>query len=168
MAADEDIANFERFARERQPALVRFAVALVRDPLEAEDLVQSALAKTWAAWPRVRRRDAPDAYVRRVIANEHIARWRHRTRDALPRQRDRVEVVDPPPDRDELLWDALQSLPPRQRAVVVLRYCEDRSEAATAEIMGCSTGTVKSQSAKGLATLRTRLDAARAEEAQHD
>ena len=168
MSRADDADDFERFARARLPALVRFAAAIAGDRLEAEDVVQSALARTWAAWPRVRRHDDPEGYVRRAITNEQIARWRRaRRRDALPRQR--ASFVEPPGEPDDGLKAALAQLAPRMRAVVVLRYCEDRSEAETAEILGCSAGTVKSQASKALARLRAALaEESRTEEPLHD
>src|SRR5947209_1478198 len=138
---------------------------MAHDRRTAEDLVQSALTNTWAAWPRVRRRDDPEAYVRRAITNEYIAQWRRaRRRDALPRQRAATEVRAPA-EPDDALAAALSTLPPRQRAVVILRFCEDRSEADAAAMLGCSVGTVKSQAAKGLARLRLALAVETADEA---
>ncbi len=165
MTRHDDVEQFERFVAARLGALLRFAAAMAHDRRAAEDLVQTALASTWAAWPRVRRRDDPEAYVRRVITNAYIAQWRRARRfAALPWQRLET-VVDPPADRDDALWSALQTLPPRQRAVVILRFCEDRSESETASLLGCTVGTVKSQAAKGLARLRLALAVETADEA---
>ena len=154
-----EIERFSAWARTRMDELLHFGAALTGERDSAQDLVQTALARTWAAWPRVTRRDDPEGYVRRVMVNEQIGEWRRRGRAAVP--------VPPPPaasdpvdaviDRGDRLWAALLSLAPRQRAVVVLRYCEDRSELETSQLLGCSVGTVKSQAAKGLARLREVL-----------
>ena len=156
-----DRERFADWAQARMDALVRFGVALAGAD-GAEDLVQTALARTWAAWPRVERRDDPEGYVRRVMVNTQIGEWRR------GRARRRVNGVvvasglvadasESVVDGAAPLWSALRALPPRQRAVIVLRYCEDRSELETAALLGCSVGTVKSQAAKGLAKLRAAL-----------
>jgi RNA polymerase sigma-70 factor (sigma-E family) len=158
---DTDVERFAVWARARMDALLRFGAVLAGDSDAAQDLVQNALARTWAAWPRLVRRDDPEGYVRRVMVNEQIAAWRRRRRRAVPvapssSASDPADSVIDPGDR---LWAALLALAPRQRAVVVLRYCEDRSELDTAALLGCSVGTVKSQAAKGLARLREVLAA---------
>jgi RNA polymerase sigma-70 factor (sigma-E family) len=152
--------DFEEFAISSLPALLRFAHQLSGDLAAAEDLVQSALLKTWQAWHRLERLDDPAAYARRVIVNAHLTWWRRRGR--------REDRTSDPPDTAvragddavvdrELVLTALNDLSPRQRAVIVLRYFEDLSEADTAALMSCSTGTVKSQTAKALARLRRTL-----------
>ncbi len=148
--------SVETYVRERTPALLRYALALCGDHATAEDLVQGALARAYRHWGRIG--DDPDAYVRRAVLNAHLNRWtrllrREAVRDVLPEtaSADRTSDVD---DRDAL-WRALGTLPPRQRAVLVLRYLEGLDERATAACMGTSVGTVKSQASKALASLRT-------------
>lgn len=149
-------ATFDEFARSRMPALLRFAHALTGDPHTAADLVQDALERTVLAWPRVTRQDDPEAYVRRAIVNKHISRWRRLRREHLTASVPETSYV-PAAGHDDDLWAALTTLPPRQRAVIVLRYYEDLSEAQTAETLGCSVGTVKSQASKALAKLRRQV-----------
>jgi RNA polymerase sigma-70 factor (sigma-E family) len=139
---------------------------LTGDQAAAEDLLQTALARTWPHWARVAD-GQPDAYVRKVMVRVN-ASWRARrwnretpTPDALLHQRDPASDGDDP-DRLAgrlVLLTALMTLPVRQRQVVVLRFFDDLSVDAVADVMGCSTGTVKSQSAKGLAKLRLALHA---------
>lgn len=158
----EDEASFEAFVVARSPALLRTAVLLTHDRGHAEDLVQAALIKTYRHWRRVSQEGDPYGYVRRVLVTTN-AGWRRR-----PMTR---EIVDLPPgnlvdpvagpdtgDRD-LMTRALATLPPRMRAVLVLRYWEDLSEASTAELLGCSVNTVKTQTTRGLARLRAQLEA---------
>jgi RNA polymerase sigma-70 factor (sigma-E family) len=155
VSADDD---FRDFVLSRSPALLGTAYALTGDRGLAEDLLQTALLKTYRRWREVRRLDRPDAYVRRVMANQRISWWRRRrvaeSGTSLP---DRAGPVPyPVEERDELVR-ALHQLPPRMRAVLVLRYWEDLSEAEVARILGCSVGSVKSQSSRGLHRLRTVL-----------
>jgi RNA polymerase sigma-70 factor (sigma-E family) len=151
-------AGFRDFVAARSSALVRSAWLLTGDEAAAEDLVQAALAKTWTRWSRIERQDAPEVYVRRVIVSIFLS-WR--------RRRSYGEVVvasvpEAPGSRDafadvdvrQSVVTALASLPPRQRAVVVLRFFDDLTEAQAADVLGCSVGTVKSQNAKALARLR--------------
>ncbi len=149
-----DTAEFDRFVVARSQALLRTAYLLVRDEALAEDLLQTALTKAWFAWGRIE--GEPERYVRRILVNTSASWWRrrwHRERPTadLPERRRRT-ARDASGDQD--LWDAVGRLPARQRAVVVLRYLEDRTEAETADLMGCSVGTVKSQCSKALAKLR--------------
>jgi RNA polymerase sigma-70 factor (sigma-E family) len=147
-----DEESFGRYVMSAYPALLRRARLLVGDHGLAEDLVQVSLESVYAHWRRVRE---PDAYVRTVMARKVIG-WRaRRWNSELP--------TDPLPDSgsgtDDLdlassVRQALMSLPPEQRAVVVLRYFDDCSEADIATVLGCSTGTVKSRAARALATLR--------------
>ena len=148
---------FDAFVRARLPALLRFAYALTGDPHTAADLVQDALERTGMRWSRIERQGDPEGYVRRAILNGRISRWRKHRRetlvDCVPERLTSYEV----PGRDDQLWQLLATLPPRQRAVVVLRYYEDMSEVQIAATLGCSPGTVKSQSSKALAKLRVAL-----------
>jgi len=157
---DEEQAAFSAFVRARSPALLRTAYLLTGDAMLAEDLLQTALVKTLLAWQRIRDRDQVDAYVRRVMVNTQVTWWRRRWRLELPAASlaDRP-VADASAEVDERdrLRRALAKLPVRQRTVVVLRYFDDLSEADTAALLGCSVGTVKSQSARALAKLRAAL-----------
>jgi RNA polymerase sigma-70 factor (sigma-E family) len=150
--------EFREFVLARSPALLGTAYALTGDRGLAEDLLQVSLLKTYRHWRRVRHSGSPDAYVRRVMANQRISWWRRRRVAEADRPvPDRAAPADPGPEQRDELWRALQQLPPRTRAVVVLRYWEDLSEAETARILGCSAGTVKSQASRGLARLRAVL-----------
>jgi RNA polymerase sigma-70 factor (sigma-E family) len=150
-----DRAGFEEFVVTRTPSLTRSAYLLTRNWATAQDLVQAALAKSWFAWSRIDG-DA-EVYVRKVMLNTYASWWKRRWRgehatETLPDAgvADRTRELH---ERDEM-WRALGRLPRRQRAVLVLRYYEDRSEAEIADLLGCSPGTVKSQAARGLAKLR--------------
>src|SRR6478735_340576 len=150
--------------------LLRTAWMLTGDQAVAEDLLQTALARTWPHWTRIAD-GHPDAYVRRVMVRIN-ASWRARrwnrespTLDGEPHERGPHPSLDDSgrvDDRLELLG-ALMRLPVRQRQVVVLRYFDDMSVEAVADVMGCSVGTVKSQSAKGLSKLREALQATQAD-----
>ncbi|WP_131738488.1 SigE family RNA polymerase sigma factor [Actinomadura roseirufa] len=149
--------EFREWATARLPALLRYAHVLTGDRHQAEDVVQTAMARTLTVWPRVQRKDNPEAYVRqaivRLVINGRRGAWRERLTGVVPEP-----AAEPPGPEDRLaMWAALAELPPRQRAVVVLRYYEDLSEARIAEVLGCSPGTVKSQAAKALARLRTHF-----------
>jgi RNA polymerase sigma-70 factor (sigma-E family) len=148
--------EFDGFMRGRWPAMVRLGYALTGDAGHAEDLAQAAFARAYASWGRVRRAGDPDAYVRRIVINEH--RGRFRKRRVLEELRgdlsDTVGAQQQGPEDSSALLDALGGLGPRQRAVVVLRYWLDLSEAETAAALNCSVGTVKSQASRALATLR--------------
>lgn len=153
MASEDEFAEFVAAAL---PGLLRFGHVLTGDAEAAEDLVQTALARSLRAW-RLRRIDDPRAFVRKVMVNSY-ASWYRRRRGrewavAEPAHgsvtEDHASRVD---DRDAV-WRALQVLPPRQRAVIVLRYYEDLTETEIAVVMGTSAGTVKSQAARGLRRL---------------
>lgn len=150
--------GFAEFVVARQATLLRTAYLLTGQAQDAEDLVQTTLVKVVPQWRRIR--DDPEPYVRRVLVNENISRWRRRrwreqTTDVLP------DVLLHEPDGAELIAvrDALRSLAPRQRAVLVLRYYEGLSEAEIAATLGIAPGTVKSQARDGLARLRESLPA---------
>ncbi|MFI5936128.1 SigE family RNA polymerase sigma factor [Actinoplanes sp. NPDC051494] len=154
--------EFTTFVAERSHALIRVAYALTGDQRAAEDLVQGALAKAYARWPRISGDAEP--YVRRIIYNDRASNWRRRGRQA------ELSVAEPPeraaPDRHDddialrlALRQALLTLPPRQRAVLVLRFLEDRTVEETAEVLGCRPGTVASQSSRALAKLRDLVPA---------
>ena len=151
--------GFEAFVAGARDALHRTAYQLTRDHALAEDLVQTALAKAWPAWRRIQ--GEPEAYVRRIMVNTYSSWWHRKWRGEQPTEhlpetgagsRGDQSTSDPE-DRDALLR-ALAALPRRQRAVVVLRFVEDCTERQTADLLGISIGTVKSQAAKALARLR--------------
>lgn len=144
--------SFTAFVEARSGALIRTAYVLAGDQHSAEDLLQTALAKTAAKWRTIR--DSPEAYVRKAMYHEQVSKWRKYGREhpseTLP------EFAHPGPDVDLrlALEQALLALPPRRRAVLVLRYYEDLPESEVAAIMGCSVGTVRSQAHRALARLR--------------
>jgi RNA polymerase sigma-70 factor (sigma-E family) len=148
---------FDAFVRSRHAALLRYGHVLTGNPHAAADLVQDALERTGLAWSRVQRQDDPEGYVRRVMTNRHISTWRRLRRERLVADAPEAAYDDPAPRADDALWAALARLPRRQRAVLVLRYYEDLSEAQIATVLDCAPGTVKSQASKGLATLRAHL-----------
>lgn len=163
---------FEDFVAGRGQALQRFGYALTGDWALAEDLLQTALAKAYPRWSRVLR-DDPEAYVRKIMVNTWSSWWRRRWRGELPTRRlPEIAAADRYADVDsrQALRTALAQLPPRQRAVVVLRYHQDLSEAQVAELLGISVGTVKSQAARALASLRAQgaLTSYRADSAPTD
>ncbi|MEU6350575.1 SigE family RNA polymerase sigma factor [Streptomyces sp. NPDC047072] len=151
--------RFQEFVRARWSHLVRTAYLLTGDAHHAEDLTQTALAKAYRSWRRVAASDSPEAYVRRMLVTCNSDRFRkRRVREALTDVPPESAVSDEGVarvDERRVLLKALARLPPRQRAVVVMRYWEDLSEAEVAETLGCSQGTVKSQASKGLAKLRS-------------
>jgi len=156
--------TFEEYVAARGNALLRFAVLLTGDEHRAEDLVQDALAKAYLRWEALSRRDAPDAYLRRMLINASRSWWRRRGRRELPVERtaERAaggdhasEIVD----RD-LLWTLIEQLPHRQRAVLALRYYEDLDDAAIAAILECSAATVRTHAMRALRTLRARVTTA--------
>ena len=159
MGAQTDARDgeFHQFVTVAWPRLLRTAYLLAGDRHTAEDLVQTTLERSYVAWSRVNRADDRDAYVRRILVNEHARRFRRKLREnlvtAVP-ERPGEDGSDRLDDRAALLA-ALAELPPRQRQAVVLRYWEDLSESQAATAMGCSVGTVKSQASKGVAKLRT-------------
>lgn len=160
MAPRDHEAVVRELVEARWPNLVRFGVLLTGDVGHAEDLVQSALEKCWRRWPHVDV-ESPERYVKAAMANLSASRWRKRrfrevalgdAGEGPAREGGQEQVLL----RDEL-WRELQQLPPRMRAVVVLRWVEDLSEAQTAAALGCSVGSVKSQSSRALARLRGQL-----------
>ena len=162
---DKD-AEFAAYMTARQASLLRTAYLLTGDRHTAEDLVQTALAKLYLSWDKVQKWESVDGYVRRILVNENNSLWR---RAWKRREIATAELPDRPAAYDDhgharvqaaeqrsALWDFVQTLPRRQRAVIVLRYYEELSEAETAETLGISVGTVKSQASRALATLRDR------------
>jgi RNA polymerase sigma-70 factor (sigma-E family) len=159
-AEDKD-TEFESYMAARQPSLLRTAYLLTGDIHTAEDLVQIALAKLYLSWDRVQQRELVDGYVRRILVNEHNSLWRRawRRREVttgyIPEQATPHREADD--GRNAALWDFVQTLPRKQRAAIVLRYYEQLSEAETAEVLGVSVGTIKSQTSRAVASLRARI-----------
>jgi RNA polymerase sigma-70 factor (sigma-E family) len=177
-AADTE---FSEFMQGRWTQLVRLGYGLTGDRQLAEDLAQTALARAYASWPRVRRSGNPDAYVRRIMVNANHSRFRkHRVAERLTDTVPEAGTADlsaaASEDRSALMA-ALLALPHGQRAVVVLRYWMDMTETETAATLGCSVGNVKSQASRALAKLRlgsglldptVTLDRRRTEEMSHE
>ena len=157
---DEELREF---MRNRASPLHQSAYLLCGDWHLAHDLVQDTLVKAYQHWPRVRQADSPEAYVRRILLNEARSRWRRRERSAAVSRFPEGRELAAPDATDEVarrvgLLQALHALPFRQRATIILRYLEGMSERETAAALGCSEGTVKSQSARALGSLRSYLD----------
>jgi RNA polymerase sigma-70 factor (sigma-E family) len=173
MRGREAAVSFEEFVQARSGSLLRTALLLTgQNRAEAEDLLQLALERAYRHWTRVAGSGEPERYVRRILANASADRWRRLARrpehalpadDAGPGIPDQAAILA---DRDYLLR-ALAALPPRQRAVLVLRYYDDFSEAEVAEALGCSVGTVKSHAARALARLREAAGSASAPSPDH-
>lgn len=152
MAAD---IAFDDFVAARSAALLRTAYLLTREHDLAEDLLQTALTKAWFAWSRIA--GEPEPYVRRILVNTYASWWRRKWNGELATEQLPERGGPPASEHTEAshdLWTAMARLPKRQRAVVVLRYFEDLTEAETARLLGCSVGTVKSQTSKAFAKLR--------------
>ena len=155
-AADTSVrVPFEAFVVAQGDRLLRTAYLLTRDHALAEDLLQTALTKAWTAWRRIE--SEPEPYVRKILVNTYATWWRRRWNgerpaEVLPDVASPSEI-DGHADRADL-WTALGRLPRRQRAAVVLRYYEGLTESETAALLGCSVGTVKSQTSRALAKLR--------------
>lgn len=154
--------GFEEFVAARGPRLLRVAWLLTGDAHLAEDLLQTVLARTWPKWGRIVAEN-PEAYVRKALVNTHASWWRRKWRGEVPHgelpERPAQENRYADVDLEQALGAAVRALPVRQRAVVVLRYFEDLSVTETAEVLGCTEGTVKSQASKALRALRSRLPA---------
>lgn len=152
--------EFTEFVARHTQSLLRVARALTGDEHAAEDLVQNALAKAFASWRRIRGDAEP--YVRRILYHDHVSRWRRRRRRRETLMRDVPEVAQAGDrfagaDLRLAVREALLSLPPRQRAVLVLRFLEDLSTEETSRVLGCKPGTVTSQTARALAKIREVL-----------
>jgi RNA polymerase sigma-70 factor (sigma-E family) len=152
-------ADFAAYMQARQASLLRTAYLISGDRHTAEDLTQTAFAKLYLAWDKVRDQGSIDGYVRRIVVNEHNSLWRR----AWKRRELSSDQLPEHPHHDDHdagagreLWDLVQTLPRKARAVVVLRYYEELSEAETAEVLGISVGTVKSQASRALSALRER------------
>jgi RNA polymerase sigma-70 factor (sigma-E family) len=153
--------TFDQFISARLAALLRYATAVTGDPHLAQDVVQDCLVRVQARWERIAAIDQPEAYVKRMVLNEYLSVRRRLTRRAVPMPDDAIEratgQVDDPA-RHVAARDALvaliAALPPRQRAVLALRYYEGRSDAEIAQLLGCREATVRSHAARALAALR--------------
>jgi RNA polymerase sigma-70 factor (sigma-E family) len=158
-----ETADFDNWVRSRGQALLRFAYLVTRDQVRAEEAVQSALVSACARWARIVRADDPETYVRRMVVNADRTLWRRFRRREVP-----VAEVLPPVDSrvadiadavvaEDAVWALVATLPSRQRAAVVLRFYEGRSDNEIAAILECGEGTVRSQISRALASLRARL-----------
>ncbi len=158
-----DASAFAEFVAARSAALHRTAYLMVGEHALAQDLLQEALTKTYVAWPRLREVANAEAYTRRAITTTAISwrrrrSWHEQPQEDLPdRPRPGATGEDDDVALRDWVWTALQQLPPRQRAAIVLRYYEDLTEAQTAAAMGCAVGTVKSQVAQAIKKLRHEL-----------
>jgi RNA polymerase sigma-70 factor (sigma-E family) len=154
--------TFEEYVGARGAALVRFARVLTGDEHRAEDLVQEALARAYLRWSRIVRTDRPDVYLRRAVVNANRSWWRRASSRERPVERaaERTAPGDLGAEAAErdALRRAISTLPARQRAVLVLRYYEDLDDATVAEILGCTTTTVRTHAARALNTLRVHYD----------
>ncbi|MEA4945890.1 MAG: SigE family RNA polymerase sigma factor [Propionicimonas sp.] len=165
--ADVVPISFDAYVRASSVSLLKFAFLVTRDREDAHDAVQDALLGLFPRWTQVSRNGGVDAYVRRSIVNAHVSRWR-KTRRLVPAEEPDVlpqaPVAEDPAARVAAADEALRlcgSLPPLQRAAVVLRFYEDRSFAEIADILGCPEATARSHVHRALASLRTRLEANR-------
>jgi RNA polymerase sigma-70 factor (sigma-E family) len=153
--------TFEEFARARLPAVLAFATVLTGQRATAEDLAQEVLIKVHARWDRIAQMDRPEMYVRKMILNEFLS-WRRRSWRLIPVGDSELAdagLNDPASGyaEHEAMLAEIARLPRRQRAVLVLRYYEDRSDAEIAELLGCAQGTVRAYVSRALATLRVEL-----------
>jgi RNA polymerase sigma-70 factor (sigma-E family) len=160
--------TFAEFAATRLPRLLRYAVVLTGDRELAQDVVQDVLARAQVRWRKIASADSPDAYVRQMVLNEYLS-WRRRwavrnvrsigervleLSDDQGGSRDHADAVA---DADDL-WSRLATLPPKQRAVLVLRYYEQLDDDEIALLLGCARGTVRSNASKALKTLRLQSE----------
>jgi RNA polymerase sigma-70 factor (sigma-E family) len=152
------VDDFEAYVAAAWPRLLRSAWLLTGDWHKAEDLVQTVLARVYDRWGRIRD-GAPDAYLRKMLATTYLSWWRRRWRGELPSaeppERGQFDIGDDV-DLRAVLAQALRSLPRQQRAVLMLRYHADLTEAATAEALGIGVGTVKSYHARAIVALRNQ------------
>ncbi|MFJ9556055.1 SigE family RNA polymerase sigma factor [Nocardiopsis sp. NPDC101807] len=153
--------EFSRYVAERGPALLRMARSLTNNLADAEDLLQAALVKTFLSWERIADPRARDGYVRRAMVNTQISEWRRKRLDVYPTDDIPEQRVDDPTWRSDLadvVGRAIERLPERQRATVVLRYYDDLTEAQIAARMGVTLGTVKSTLSRAVDKLRRDAD----------
>jgi RNA polymerase sigma-70 factor (sigma-E family) len=153
--------TFDEFVAVRGQALLRFALMLCGDRYQAEDLVQSALAKAYRRWSRVSVMQRPEAYLKTVLVHDHLRWWRRRSSAEVPLAQPSVgtavgDGADVRASRDAA-WELIGRLPKRQRAVLVLRYYEDLTDGEIAAVLGCAPSTVRSQAARALSALRSAV-----------
>jgi RNA polymerase sigma-70 factor (sigma-E family) len=161
MTNGADAPTFEEYAAFAWPSHYRYAYLLTGNHADAEDIAQQTLIKAHRSWSRVRESDSPTAYLRRMLTNTYLSQRR-------PMKRRLELLTDAPPEPGHApvggpeermaLWPHVKSLPPRQRAVIVLRYYEDLSEQEIADALDCSRGNVKSTAHHALKALRSALD----------
>ncbi|MFP1628633.1 SigE family RNA polymerase sigma factor [Streptomyces sp. 5K101] len=159
--AHGEVLEFEEYVRTRQEALLRSARRLVPDPVEAQDLLQTALVRTYGRWDGIADKSLADAYLRRVMINTRTEWWRARKLEEVPTEQLPDASVDDGSEQRAnraLLMDVLKVLAPKQRSVVVLRHWEQMSTEETAAALGMSAGTVKSTLHRALAKLRQELE----------
>jgi len=163
--------TFEEFAEERLAAVLAFAMVLTGQRALAEDLVQDVLIRAHARWDRVGSVDRPDLYVRKMVLNEFIS-WRRRSWRLIPAgsgpELAGAELLSAPDHADRHAEQAamlaeIAKLPRRQRAVLALRYYEDRTDAEIAELLGCRPSTVRAYASRALSALRVEIEAGRSE-----
>lgn len=159
MAEHGRTGSYEEFVAARSATLFRTAFLLTGNRPDAEDLLQVALVKVYAGWRRVARAASPEAYARRTLVNAFLSSRRPArfTRERLVHSPPDAAAHDPDPDDRLALWPLVTALPPRQRAVVVLRYYEGLSEREIADVLGIAPGTVKSTASAALAALRLTI-----------
>jgi len=157
--------TFDEYVRVRGPALVRLAWLIAGDRHLGEDLVQEVLTRAYPRWKRIVAGGSPDMYLRRMLVNSHVSWRRKRSSTEVADGAERVERADhadvgAEATEREAAWRLITRLPPNQRVTIVLRFYEDLDDAAIAEILGCSPGTVRTHAMRALATLRQHLDPA--------
>lgn len=155
-----EVLDFEEYVRARQEALLRSARRLVPDPIDAQDLLQTALVRTYGRWESLTDKRLADAYLRRVMINTRTEWWRARKLEEVPTDQlpeTSVEDCAEQQANRALLLEVMKVLAPKQRRVVVLRHWEQMSTKETAAALGMSTGTVKSVLHRALARLREEL-----------
>lgn len=166
MSGSDDLPDFPTWVRANGDALLRFAYLVIGDHDRAADAVQDALVVACQRWRRIVGRGSPDAYLRRCVVNADTTRWRRfRRRERLAPDPTLFGKPRTGPDTagqvvlEDAMWSLCRQLPARQRAAIVLRYYDDYSDTEIAAVLECSTSTVRSQIHRGLATLRTRINA---------
>lgn len=153
--------TFDQFAADRIDRLLRFATALTCDPYLAQDVVQEVLVRVQAKWARIEPMQARDQYVRRMIINEYLSWRRRKAARTVAASHSTLEAISTPiadpaaqyAERDAMRM-VIAQLPRKQRAALMLRYYDDRTDAEIAELLGCSAGTVRSHISRALGTLR--------------
>ncbi|GAA3090379.1 SigE family RNA polymerase sigma factor [Streptosporangium carneum] len=154
----DDDPRFADFVAERADALLRYGYVLSGNPHDAADLTQEALIRLHRAWSRVRRKHDPESYTRVIMARLHVSVWRLRRRERLDWDLPEEASLDSfPSDAEQGLWEALEGLPRKQRAVLVLRYYEQLTDTEIAKVLNISRGTVRSHASLGLGKLRSVL-----------